>query len=256
VNKIGNEDSLESIIAKQRVLGTRLLWLSILPFVIAAVLVPMFFVLNARLKDIEIGTEVVTIERFLESDKNFAWAVDQYEHLADTNPSAAILSRLGILYFLQDTTHTDDNALKKALDTLDNAKRYDPNYWEIYRSLTYIYTQRKRYKDAIEAGQKAIALNKLDANTFNNLAWVYANCEPECIDLNKATNFAEEAVQLTNEALPEFLDTLAVVLFKRNLADDRENSRKYINKAISIAPKAGTQAFVARLTEYFPNRSR
>lgn len=73
---------LRAILANQQRLDSRLLWLFMLPFLITAVTVAMFFTISARLTDVEVGTKLVTIERILESDKNYAWAVDQYERIA------------------------------------------------------------------------------------------------------------------------------------------------------------------------------
>jgi hypothetical protein len=84
----------------EKVVARRLLWLFALPFVMTAILVVMFFVLNKRLSEVELGTKLVTIERYLSADENYAAAIDQYEELAKNNPSAPILTRLGMLYFL------------------------------------------------------------------------------------------------------------------------------------------------------------
>jgi hypothetical protein len=93
----GELAKLREVVAHQRALGRRLIWLIAVPFVLTAFIVPMFFTMSARLKDVELGTKLVTIERFLDQDKNYAWAADQYERLAQSSPSAAILARLGIV---------------------------------------------------------------------------------------------------------------------------------------------------------------
>src|SRR5689334_10341222 len=146
---------INAVIANQRTLNRRLLWLFVLPFFITAVIVAMFFRLSARLTDVELGTKLVTIERVLDSDKNYAWAVDQYERLAEKHTNVQVLTRLGILYFL---LNTDNKNI--ALQTLNAAKQLDPSYWEIYRSLTYIYQASDEPREAIEAGTTAIKLNK------------------------------------------------------------------------------------------------
>src|SRR5262249_31164606 len=165
----------------------------------------MFFTLNARVKELELGTKLVTIERFLVADNNYQWAVDQYEALAKSNPSAAIFARLGILYFQLDPKENE----AKAVAFLQRAREYDEKYVEINRSLTYIYTIKERCKEAIEAGQKAIASDALDANSLNNLAWSHFTCGSRYRDLNKARDYAERAVELTQHKNPQFLDTLA-----------------------------------------------
>lgn len=225
----GDLATLREVIANQRALGWRLNWLLLVPFVVTVIMAFMFFTLNARLKDVELGAKLVTIERFLMADKNYAWAVDQYEDLAKSNPSAAILARLGILYFLLDPNANE----AKAIQTLEKAKELDDNNWEIYRSLTYIYTTKRRTKEAIKAGERAIELNKLDANSLNNLAWIYATCESQYNDLTKALAYAQKAVALTEQRNPDFLDTMAQVREKRG---EHEQAREALLLAIAIAP--------------------
>src|SRR5262249_41153249 len=153
---------------------------------------------------------------FLQVDKNYAWAVDQYEELAKAYPSnATILARLGILYFLLDPNANE----RKAIQQLETAKQQDDNNWEIYRSLTYIYTSKRRTKEAIQAGEKAIALNKLDANSLNNLAWIYATCESKFQDLSRALQYAQRAVDLTGGRNPDVLETMAQVRVTRGERD-------------------------------------
>src|ERR1043165_9899845 len=130
-----NLATLREVVANQHALGRRLKWLLAIAFVATGVLRSMFFPLNARLRDVELGAKLVPIERFLLADKNYPWAIDQYEALAKSNPSAPVLARLGILYYLLDPRGNET----KALDRLEKAKEYDDKYWEIFRLLTYIH---------------------------------------------------------------------------------------------------------------------
>jgi len=219
-----------------------------MPFVVTVIMAFMFFALNGRLKDVELGTKLVTIERFLSTDNNFEWAVGQYEELAKSSPSAAIFARLGILYFQLDPESNE----QEAVNYLQQAKGYDENYWEIYRSLTYIYTQKGKCKEAIEAGEKATKLNALDANSLNNLAWNYYKCEPPFRNLSKARLDAEKAVRLTDQKTPLFLDTLARVYAKR---DEQDRARETLRRAMSIASNGQMQTLKATLKELFPTES-
>jgi tetratricopeptide (TPR) repeat protein len=115
--------------------GHRLLWLFLLPFGITAAMVPMFFVLNARITDVEVLAKQLNIERYLLVDKNYAMAIDQYREILKTKQNASILSRLGVLYFQLDHKNLDT-----AIGMLNAAKRSDPGYWEIYRNLSFIYS--------------------------------------------------------------------------------------------------------------------
>ena len=239
---------LRAILANQQRLDSRLLWLFMLPFLITAVTVAMFFTISARLTDVEVGTKLVTIERILESDKNYAWAVDQYERIAASYSNAPILARLGVLYFLLDPNNQD-----VAIQKLEMAKRIDPKYWEIYRSLTYIYQATNRPKEAIESGRRALELNKNDANTYNNLAWVYSTSkEPTYLNLQLAQEYAQKAVMLTMEKQPNFLDTLAGIYFRRG---DRDHALDSLRKAKAAAlDQSGyAQMIQVHFERLFPN---
>ncbi len=235
---------LKAIIANQRTLGRRLLWLLILPFALTTIVVVMFYTLSSRLTDVEVLTKQITIERYLALDNNLPWAVDQYEQLTKLRKSAAILARLGYLYFAADRNHE-----KKAIETLDAARALDPQYWETYRSLTFIYAATNQTRNAIEAAEKALQFNDADANTMNNMAWAYATTkEPELHDLQKAREYAEKAVALTKGKKPTFLDTLAEVYFQ---AGEQARAKELLKRAIAIAPN-GEMEFRKHFNALFP----
>jgi tetratricopeptide (TPR) repeat protein len=194
----------EQILANQKALGKRFLWLLLVPFVLTAIMVGMFFVITSRLTDVEVLTKRMNIDRYLEMEGNYIWAVRGYEEIAKTHPSASVLARLGVLYFQADPKNE-----KAAIETLDRAKGLDPNNWEVYRSLTYIYTATNRPKDAIEAGQKALALNDVDSGTYNNLAWSFATTSDENLrNLQLAETYALKAIDLTRDKPMRNISTL------------------------------------------------
>jgi tetratricopeptide (TPR) repeat protein len=245
-----NIDSVytSTMLANQRIFNRRLLWLFLLPFVITAILVVMFLILSRRLNDLEVGTRLVTIERYFEADKNYSWTIEQYEKIAANNNSAPILMRLGVLYFQSDKKKNAEIAIQK----LEMAKRVDPQYSEIYRSLASIYVSIGRYKDAIEAGGTALKLNPNDAATYNNLAWMYATSkEPAFVNLQLALQYALKAVELTKEQQSDFLDTLAVIYY--NL-DDRDNALASFRKA-KVAILGDLRNLQDDFKKYYPNDS-
>lgn len=243
------ERDLERILDNQRRLGKRILWLLFLPFLITAAVVWMFHNLSVRLADVEIGTKLVTIERYVGTDRNYPWAISQYKQLANSDGRASILTRLGMLYYLHDPQGNETIALEK----LREATRADPANWEAYRNLTYIYFFSGRENEAIEAGKKALALNENDANTYNNLAWIHATSE-EFGDLSLAQTYAEKAVALTEERQSNFLDTLAEVYFRQG---ERERARVTLRKAKAVAddPKGAIHKVQAHFKKLFPNEA-
>jgi tetratricopeptide (TPR) repeat protein len=243
---------IDELIHRQTSLGRRFMWLLFLPLAITSILTVMFFEFSNRLADVEVGQKLVTIERTILADNNYAWAVHQYETLAKTVPSPQILSRLGTLYFLQDK---QGNA-KLALETLERARDADPNYWEVFRNLTYVYTETGRIADAIKAGERAIELNADDANTLNNLAWIYGvSTDTSVHDVPKALMYASEAARLTRYSQADFLDTLAEVYISKGEAEDKQVGQFWLQWAIAVAPSAKKGKFQDRFAAAFPDQT-
>ena len=238
----------EQILANQKALGKRFLWLLLVPFVLTAIMVGMFFVITSRLTDVEVLTKRMNIDRYLEMEGNYIWAVRGYEEIAKTHASASVLARLGVLYFQADPKNE-----KAAIETLDRAKGLDPNNWEVYRSLTYIYTATNRPKDAIEAGQKALALNDVDSGTYNNLAWSFATTSDENLrNLQLAETYALKAIDLTRDKHAEYFDTLARVYVAKG---ERDQAIQAFRSAIALASQRDLQTYQKHLKQYFPNES-
>jgi len=201
--------NLAEILTNQRRLGKRFLWLLVLPFLVMVVVVIWFYVLSARLFDVDDLTQELTIEKTLNQDQNIRMAIDQYEKLAETRKSASLLARLGILYFQLDSEKYKNEAIQK----LEMAQRLEPGAWLTYRYLTYVYTNTGDEKKALVAGEYELKqLNKYDAATYNNLAWVYATSNDETIrNLELAEKDANEAKMLTRGKSTEILDTIAKI---------------------------------------------
>jgi tetratricopeptide (TPR) repeat protein len=215
----GNLNDLEQVLANQRALGRRFLWLLLVPFVLTAIMLGMFVYTIGRVTDNEVITSRLEIDRYLQMEGNFNWAVGRYEELAKAHPSASILARLGVLYFQADRANQ-----KIAIATLDRARLMDPKNWEVYRSLTFLYTATNQTKDAIQAGKIALALDALDAGTYNNLAWCYISSDSELRDLPLAETYALKAIELTHNRHAEYFDTLAQVYVAKGSRDQRSRT--------------------------------
>jgi tetratricopeptide (TPR) repeat protein len=242
---------LRTIVQRQKALGHRLLWLFLLPFAITVAIIPMFFVLSARISDVETLARQLNIERYLLVDQNFALAIDQYNDILKSKQSAPVLARLGVLQFQLDKSNSTD-----AIKLLEKAKEIDPQYWETYRNLSYIFTASGRAKDAIAAGTKALDINKNDAITLSNLAWVYSKSEVR--DLELAQQYAERALALTGpgEKRSEVLDTLAEVFYQKGGEGNKTRSLAYFKEAIEIAPSWRAGSYREHLKTDFPEQGR
>jgi tetratricopeptide (TPR) repeat protein len=239
---------LQLVIERQKALGRRLMWLLVLPFIMTGALVYMFIQFNNQISSVQISSKLIQIESILDKDSNYAWGIREYENIAKSHKSAPILARLGTLYYL---ANPNDSA--RALATLLDANRTDPLAWEPYRALTFVYTAVDKPKEAIEAGRKAIDLNSLDANAYNNLAWVFSHSKDSHYrDLNLALTYAKNAVALTNEREPDYLDTLAQVCVQFEDLDSKQRALGLLKKAVLIAPNNRKSTLIADFRETFP----
>ncbi len=240
---------LQLVIDRQKALGRRLIWLLAVPFVMTGALVYMFIKIDSHVSNIELTEKIINTESKLSQDNNYAWGINEYESIAKSHRSAPILARLGALYFLADRKNSD-----RALAMLMQANKADPQSWEPYRELAYVYATIDKPKEAIEAGAKAIKLNPLDANTYNNLAWVYSHSkDSQYRNLNEALLDAHKAVDYTKGKYFEYLDTLAQVYIQFDDPASKRQAFELLKKAALIAPNDKKGAFIKELRKNFPD---
>jgi hypothetical protein len=72
-------------------------------------------------------------------------------------------------------------------------------------------------------------------------------------DLNAALIYAKKAVSLTNERVPDYLDTLARVYIQFDDLDSKGQALKFLKKAALISPNDQKSTFIAHFREYFPD---
>jgi tetratricopeptide (TPR) repeat protein len=239
---------LETILANQRALGKRFIWLLLLPVALSTTLVVMLYVTTTRLTDVEIVAKQLTVERLFDDDKNYEEAVDQYKQIAEVRQSPAILARLGLLYFQLDPKRNE----RLAIETLERARILDPNYWLTYRYLNYIYSAQGMAEDAIRAGEEGLKHNQFDAKLYNNLAWIYATSDKPLANLERAQQYAERARQLTGSKYLDVLDTLAEVYYRKGGDENRRRALELLRQADEIAPN-GVSTYKARIAKLFPS---
>jgi len=238
----------QTILANQKALGKRFLWLLIVPFTIAAFITIIFFYLSTRLTDVEVIASRLEVDRYLQLEGNYKWAVGRYEKLSKAHPSASILARLGVLYFQADRSNQ-----KIAIATLEQARLLDPSNWEVYRSLTFVYTATNQTENAIEAGKVALRLDPLDSGTYNNLAWCYAMSPDGGLrDLTLAESYALKAIELTHDRHAEYFDTLAQVYVAKG---DRAQAISAFRKAVKLARPGHVETYQNHLRQNYPDES-
>lgn len=224
----------EQVARVQKKLAFRLLLVFSVPLVIILILGAYAFRLSSRLKEVEALERVNLVERVYGTTRNLPWAISEYSELASKYPHHQVFVRLGALYF--ERGEPDDAA--RAIAQLNQALELKRDYWDAYSTLSYIYLEQRKHREAIEAGEAALRGNRFDAQTYNNLAWIYAQ-DTSLKDLPRAEGMARKAVEYTHCLNPDYLDTLAEIY----TGLERHNEAARIRRAITEI--AGTK-FVSK----------
>jgi Flp pilus assembly protein TadD len=103
---------------------------------------------------------------------------------------------------------------------------------KFYNDRGIAYGEKGQYDQAISDFNKAIEINPMDAQAYNNLAWLLATAkEPRIRNGEKAVGFAVKACQLSEWKNPEYLDTLAASYAR---VGDFGNATKWQEKALQL----------------------
>lgn len=228
----------DDIVRLQTILARRVLLIFALPLLVIIALGVYAYRLSGKMDTLNTLQHINFIERVMQKSHAHEWALKEYEKLAKEYPHPQVLVRLGALYYADNRPH-------EALERLKAAEDRDPQYWEIYSTAAYIHGQEGDVEQAIQAGAKALELNPWDAQTYNNLAWLYA-MNDDVLDLPKAQDYAVNAVKYTRGLDLNSLDTLIDVYTKAGHIDRAietiEDAINRINREV-----AGAKYFQARL---------
>jgi Zn-dependent protease with chaperone function len=113
------------------------------------------------------------------------------------------------------------------------------------KALADLYLDRKDYENAVTYYYRALKLEPANANTLNNLAWLYATAEdPAYRKPDKALSLAISAARI--EPAPYILDTLAECYY---LNKDFEEAFEASSRALSAATEEKTY-FSKRLEKF------
>ena len=160
----------------------------------------------------------------------FVDAVDLIERaLASRGPSALYLGHLGVA--LQSL-----GRVALARTTLEQAAVIDPSSVDVQFNLGHSLVRRGRIQAGIAAYRAALQTSPQRIDALSELAWVYAtNTEIHNRNRNETLPLARLASELSGNAIPEILDTLAAA--QAEAGDFR--------RAIETATKARELALVA-----------
>ncbi len=126
-----------------------------------------------------------------------------------------------------------------AVEIYQALTRLHPTDAQAWLRLGVLHLKLEKFKEAVNAFERAIAADENAVDAYNNLAWLYASRGEE---LPRAARLAERAVTLEENAAR--LDTLAYVYYRQG---EYVKAEQTIGRAIALAPN--NSAYRARLKE-------
>jgi len=150
-----------------------------------------------------------SIEKLNEAIKEYSEFVSPYIKLAN----------------IYTTVRFDEN---KAFFYVQKTLKYDPNNYEIYNILGFLYEKKKNYSEAIKNYQKSRKINPDYPHSYNNLGTIYTTEG----DYEKAYNILNEGITTT----PTYLYTHLGFL-RLNLIEDKPFNKEIENKLKTLLKK-------------------
>lgn len=117
-------------------------------------------------------------------------------------------------YSMLGKYYLDKGDEKTGREYLLEARKRNPNHILSYRWMADFLAGKGRTKDAVIEYRKALSVHFGDAAVYNNFAWLLSTAESLEADPREAIALAEQAVEMSERQLPEYLDTLAEAYFR------------------------------------------
>jgi len=163
---------------------------------------------------------------------------DDYERaIRDFGKAIELVPTFIGAYCNRGVTHNLKGDYEQAIRDFDKAIELNPKNSQAYTERGAAYSAQGSYEEAIRDFERVIKLNPDSAWACNNLAWILATCpEPRIRDAAEAVRLAERSCDLTDNRVPELLDTLAVAYAELG---EFEKAVKTAEKAVQLALDGG-----------------
>ncbi|MFC1533767.1 M48 family metalloprotease [Thermodesulfobacteriota bacterium] len=134
--------------------------------------------------------------------------VSRHNRLVGLSFITYLICIVGLGYLLNFSPVKQVFSYKLASNMLNQQLSEEPDNVLLLQNLAMVYHKMNKYSEAIETYERLLILDRAQAVTLNNLAWLLiTSADKELRDPKRALVLAKEAVAL--EKSPIFLDTLA-----------------------------------------------
>ena len=166
-----------------------------------------------------LGSVYLKQEKPVDARASFEEALKHSASYPDTRPNT--WNNLGLLA-------TREGRANDAIGYFEQALRQNPDHWIALENLGNAYRQQKRWPEARQTLERAVAVRPQDPEANYSLAMVFAQTD----DTNRAYEYFERALQL-RPAYPEALNNLGVLYLRTQRRDAAVRS---FVECIRVAP--------------------
>ncbi len=169
--------------------------------------------------------------------------------LSSGNAESKRLAKKTVQFFNRGKAYFDSKRYEEAINEFDQAIALNPENLQNYHSRALAYSKNKNYEMALSDLKKANKISPNNPNMQNNLAWFYATCPDEKFrDGEKAIKLSKKACKSTIWEMSFIIDTLAAAYAETG---DFNNAVKYQQMAVDKEPDPETnKGMVERLELY------
>jgi Flp pilus assembly protein TadD len=189
---------------------------------------------------------------FYDDEKRYSESIDQLKRVIELTPdNPTAYSDLGAVYM----DIGDAKSYEAAGAAFRKSIELAPNY-EAYSNLGYLYFLQRRYNDAVQQFQQALALNDKDWRVWANLMISYQWLNDE-VRAKEARSKAQAAIEQLLEVTPQ--DAHAHSELGRYYAQEnlRDEALSQIRTALALGPKnAEVLANAAEISETLGDRKQ
>jgi len=183
-------------------------------------------------------------------DRGYVWKElnEPKKAIADFTESIRLEPNFPSTYVERGMLRYTVEDVANAFQDFDDAIRAAPAFVAAYGTRAYYWVREGKPEKAVADYRKAIEVDPNDPSGHNGLAWLLATYPDKKVrDGKQALTHAQKAVELTESADWQYLDTLAAAYAETG---DFDAAKKWIAKSLELAPEHERQALRDRRKLY------